>query len=120
MEDGVVDKGVYSKYCNDIMHFTSWMQENEPAWFTDYGKAQFEELNMLQEDETRLRRRKQLKQGWLGLLRNSKQRPIVHLDAISPSRVMEGWISKQANQVTLKPLSAAGYGGKRSAVFHLF
>jgi hypothetical protein len=33
---------------------------------------------------------------------------------------MEGWISKQANQIALKPLSSAGYGGKRTAVFHLF
>jgi hypothetical protein len=35
MEDGVVDKGVYSKYCNDIIHFTRWMHGNELAWFTD-------------------------------------------------------------------------------------
>ena len=56
----------------------------------------------------------------MGLLRNAKQHPIVHIRAITPSRVMEGWILKQANQVTLKPLSSAGYGGKWTAVFHLF
>jgi hypothetical protein len=68
MEDGVVNKGVNSKYCNDIMHFTSWMHKNEPSWFTDYGKAQFEELNLLQEDETKRRHRQRMKQGWMGLL----------------------------------------------------
>ena len=120
MEDGVVDKGVYSKYCNDIIHFSRWMHENELAWFTDHGKAMYDELNLQQEDETKLLRRRRIKEGWMGLLRNAKQHPIVHTEAISPSRVMEGWISKQANQLTLKPLSSAGYGGKRTAIFHLF
>ncbi len=44
MADGVVDKQVYSKYCKDIIHFASWMHENEVAWFTDYGKATYEVL----------------------------------------------------------------------------
>jgi hypothetical protein len=38
---------------------------------------------------------------------------------ITPAHVMEGFISKQANQKNLKPLSPAGYSGKRTAVvFH--
>jgi hypothetical protein len=120
MEDGVVDKAVYSKYCNDIMHFANWMREHEESWFTDYGKAFYDELNLLQEDEKKKDRRKRIKDGWMARLRDARHNPIVHVDQITPSRVMEGWISKQANQATLKPLSSAGYGGKRTAVFHLF
>jgi hypothetical protein len=51
-------------------------------------------------------------------LRNAKQTPIVHVDSITPARVMQGYISQQANQKTLKPLSPAGYGVKRMDVFH--
>jgi hypothetical protein len=40
MVGGMVDKGAYLKYFNDIIHFASWMHENEVAWSTDYyGKA---------------------------------------------------------------------------------
>jgi hypothetical protein len=120
MADGVVDKGVYSKYCNDIIHFASWMNENEVAWFTDYGKATYDALHLLQEDERKQDRRKRIKAGWMAMLRNARQNPIIDINNITPSRVMEGWISKQANQVTLKPLLSADYGGKLSAVFHLF
>jgi hypothetical protein len=42
------------------------MHKNELAWFTDYGKAKFNKLNLLQEDKTNLRRRKQIKEGWMG------------------------------------------------------
>ena len=56
----------------------------------------------------------------MAMLQNARQHPIVHIDDITPSCVMEGWISKQANQLTLKPLLSAGYGGKWLAVFHLF
>jgi hypothetical protein len=55
----------------------------------------------------------------MAMLQNARQNPIMHVDNITASHVMEGWISKQATQATLKPLSSVGYGGKRSAIFHL-
>jgi hypothetical protein len=75
---------------------------------------------LLQEEEKKKDRCKQIKAGWRAMLQNARQHPIVHINNITPSRVMEGWISKQANQLTLKPLSSAGYSGKWLAVFHLF
>jgi hypothetical protein len=120
MADGVVDKQVYPKYCNDIIHFATWIHATGLAWCTAYGKASFEAMNMLQEDEKRKDRSKQIKDGWMALLQNARQNPVFHIDDITPSRVMEGWISKQVNQITLKPFLSACYGGKRSAVFHLF
>jgi hypothetical protein len=95
------------------------MRENEVAWFTDYGKTSYDALQVLQEGESAMARRKRIKAAWMALLQNARHFPIMHVDNITASRVMEGWISKQANQVTLRPLSSAGYGGKRSAVFHL-
>jgi hypothetical protein len=91
MEDDMVDKGVYLKYCNDIIHFASWRCENQVSWFTDYGKAAYNELNLL------------IKEGWMVMLQNAKQNPINHVENTTPSGVMEGWIYKQANQMTLTP-----------------
>jgi hypothetical protein len=54
------------------------------------------------------------------MLQNSKQSPILHVESITPAHIMGGYISQQVNQKTLKPLSPAGYGEKRMAVFHLF
>jgi hypothetical protein len=73
----------------------------------------------MQEGEKARPRRKRIKDEWLGMLRNAKHTPIIHVESITPARVMEGFISHQANQSTLKPLSPAGYGGKWTAVFHL-
>jgi hypothetical protein len=57
----------------------------------------------------------------MAMLQDARQNPILHINDITPSHVMEGWISKQANQLTHKPLlSSAVYGGKRLAVFNLF
>jgi hypothetical protein len=55
----------------------------------------------------------------MAMLHNARENPIIHVDRIAPLLVLEGWISKQANQQTLKPLLTAGYGGKWTAVFHL-
>jgi hypothetical protein len=119
MEDGIVDKGVYSRYCNEIIHLLTWINENEPTWLTEYGQGRYNELLVLQEGENKNARRKRIKEAWMEMLRNSRHKPIVHVGNITPARVLVGFISKQANQVTLKPLSPAGYGGKRTAVFHL-
>jgi hypothetical protein len=119
MEEGIVDPDVYSRYCNEIMHVLRWMSENEPTWLTAYGQGRYNELLVMQEGEKARPRRKRIKDEWLGMLRNAKHTPIIHVESITPARVMEGFISHQANQSTLKPLSPAGYGGKRTAVFHL-
>jgi hypothetical protein len=72
MEDGVVDKGVYSKYCNDIIHFASWICENQVSWLTYHGKATYDELNLLHEDEKKKDRRKLIKEGWIAMIQNAK------------------------------------------------
>jgi hypothetical protein len=86
----------------------------------DYGKATYDALHLLQEDATKKAHRVQIKAGWMAMLQNARANPIIHVDRITPSHVMEGWISKQANQQTLKPLSSVGYGGKWTAMFHFF
>ena len=119
MADGIVAKGVYSKYCNGIIHFGSWVHGNEVKWFTDHVKEMYEGLILLQAGEKAFDRRKQIKAGWMAVLQDAKEYPIFHVDNITASRVMEGWLSKQANQSTLKPLSGAGYSAKWLAIFHL-
>jgi hypothetical protein len=119
MEDGIVDSTVYSRYCNEIIHLLTWIDENEDSWFTEYGQGKYNELLVLRMGEKAKARRARIKAAWMAMLRNSRQSPIVHVESITPARIMVGFISQQANQKTLKPLSPAGYGGKRTAVFHL-
>jgi hypothetical protein len=53
----------------------------------------YDELNLLQENEKKKDRRKQMKEGGMArMLQNAKQNPIIHVENITPSRVMEGWI----------------------------
>jgi hypothetical protein len=78
-----------------------------------------DKLVVLQEDKRAIERHKHIKHEWMEMLQNARQSPILDIASITPASVMEGYISKQANQYTLKPLSPAGYGGKRTAVFRL-
>jgi hypothetical protein len=119
MEDGIVDKGVYSKYCNEVMLFADWIHGHQASWFTEFGQMKYDGLLVLQEGENRKQRRKRIKDKWMTMLRNAKTNPIINVDSITPAIVMEGYISRIANQHTLKPLSPAGYGGKRTGLFHL-
>ncbi len=34
MRDGIVDKGVYARYCNDIILLADWAAVNQLVWFT--------------------------------------------------------------------------------------
>jgi hypothetical protein len=51
MEDGIVDTGVYSRYCNKIIHFATWIRENEVSWLTEYGMGKIDKLVVSREDE---------------------------------------------------------------------
>jgi hypothetical protein len=94
-------------------------RESKVSWLTKYGKGRMDKLVELREDKQAIQRCKHIKEAWMEMLRNAKQTPILDIGSITPARVMEGFILKQANQKTLKPLSPAGYGGKRMAVFHM-
>jgi hypothetical protein len=59
-----------------------------------------DKLAVLQEDERAIERRKPIKEAWMEMLQNTKQTPILNIGSITPARVMEGFISKQANQKT--------------------
>jgi hypothetical protein len=80
MEDGIVDPTVYSRYCNKIMTLGTWIHDNEPSWFTEFGMGKYEELQVLQEGKGSGLRRKRIKDEWLAMLRNAKNTPIVHIN----------------------------------------
>jgi hypothetical protein len=119
MEDGIVNKGVYSKYCNEVILFAAWIHGHQASWFTQFGKTKYDELLVLQEGENQRQRRTQIKDEWMTMLRNARHNPIINVDSITPVVVMEGYISRIANQTTLKLLSPAKYRGERMGVFHL-
>jgi hypothetical protein len=37
MRDGIVNKGVYGRYCNDIILIADWAAINQSDWFTPFG-----------------------------------------------------------------------------------
>jgi hypothetical protein len=97
MENGIVDTGAYSRYCNEIIHFVTRIRENEVSWLTKYGKGKMDELVVLREDKRANKRRKHIKEAWMEMLQNAKQTPILDIGSITPARVVEGYILKQAN-----------------------
>jgi hypothetical protein len=106
MEDGIVDPTVYSRYCNKIMTFGTWIHDNDPSWFTEFGMVKYEELQVLKEGEGSRLRRKRIKDEWLAMLRNAKNTPIVHIDMITPVSIMEGYISNNNNSMIKVTLEA--------------
>jgi hypothetical protein len=119
MEDGIVDKGVYSKYCNKVILFAAWIHAIQASWFTKFGMGKYEELLVLREGKNKKACHKRIKEEWMMMLRNAKHTPTIHGESITPTIVMEGYIARIVNQKTLKPLTPAGYGGNRTGVFHL-
>ena len=65
MQDGIVDTSVYSRYCNEIILFASWSLLHEPDWFTDFGRNECANLQVLHEGERKVDRRKRIKCQWL-------------------------------------------------------
>jgi hypothetical protein len=100
-------KGVYFKYCNEVILFVAWIHGHQASWFTKFGKAKYEELLVLQEGENRKQRHKQIKDEWMMMLRNARHNPIINVESITPVIVMKGYIARIVNQHTLKPLSPA-------------
>jgi hypothetical protein len=96
-----------------------WIHGNQASWFTEFGKGKYEEFLVLQEGKKRKECRRRIKEEWMTMLQNAKHSLIINIESITSMIVMEGYISRIANQKTLKPLSPAGYGGKRMGVFHL-
>jgi hypothetical protein len=82
MEEEIVDPGVYSRYCNEIMHVLRWMNENEPTWFTEYGQGRYNELLVLQEGKKVRARQKLTKEEWMEMLQNAKHTPIIDVESI--------------------------------------
>jgi hypothetical protein len=118
MRDGIVDKSVYARYCNDIILIADWAAGNQSNWFTPFGLQKYTELKVPLEDETKFAHQKRTKAGWMAILKDSNNVAVFDLTQFTAQRFME-YVSAQANQKTRKPLSKAGYGSKRSALFHL-
>ena len=119
MQDGVVDKDVYGRYVNEIVHFIGWVYTNKPMWMTEFGKTQYENINIvLREGEKTRAKQKRIKEAWMTLTREAPTNPYVYINQFTPAGLME-YISSQAHQRSGKPLSKSGYSGKRSALKHL-
>ncbi len=52
MQDGIVDKGVYGRYANEIILLADWASQNQSDWFTSFGLVKYSEFKVPLEDET--------------------------------------------------------------------
>jgi hypothetical protein len=118
MRDGIVDKGVYGRYANEIILLADWASVNQSDWFTEFGLKQYGMFKVALEDKNKREHQKRMKAGWIALLKNLNNVALFDFDRITAQPFME-YVSLQANQKTRKPLSNAGYCSKRSAFFHL-
>jgi hypothetical protein len=115
MRDGIVDRGVYARYCNDIILLADWAAVNQLDWIPPFGLEKYSELK----DETKFVHRKQTKTRWMAILKDSHNVAVFDLSQFTARQSME-YVSAQVNQKTRKPLSKAGYASKWSAFFTLF
>jgi hypothetical protein len=99
MRDGIVDKGVYARYCNYIILVADWAAVNQPDWFTPFGFEKYSELKESVKDKTKFVHQKQTKAGWMVMLKNSHNVAVFDLTKITAQRFME-YVSAQANQET--------------------
>ncbi len=63
MRDGIVDKGVYGRYANEMLLLADWSANNQLDWFTPVGFEKYTELKVPAEDESRTAHRKRMKAG---------------------------------------------------------
>lgn len=122
MQDGVVLKTVYERYCNEIIHFIRWSYDRDPGlespWLTELGKETVQSTEAEIGGESARVRQKRIKTAWMERISLAKQDPIFHIDRIDPESVMI-YVASAANQRSGKALTLTGYNGKRSAIFHL-
>ena len=123
MEDGIVDRKVFSAYCNAIIHFFNWCSEREvdgsPPLLTNLAKETVANTQTAHVGERRREHWARIKAIYLELIRKAKTAPLVIEENLTSDVVME-YISTGANQRTGKALSESSYKGNRSAIFHLF
>lgn len=122
MRDGVVLEAVYVRYCNEIIHFMTWLYERdddlELPWLTDLGRQTVDSAEVVFDGESAKTHRARVKAAWMERLRLAKTEPIVHVDRMDAEGVME-YVASAAHHITGRPLTLQGYNGKRSAIHHL-
>jgi hypothetical protein len=115
MRDGVVGTGTKGSYLNEIITFIRWCRVNQPTWLTTFCQDQMTDIEQRVDGlGSRVRSR-----GVENLLRNATTVPLFHLALMRPEPFMV-YIEQCRNGQTGKYLSKSAYGGKRSALLHLF
>jgi hypothetical protein len=71
MRDGILDKGVYRRYCNKIILIADWAAINQLDCFTPFGLEKSGKFKVPLEDKNKIRRQKRMKEGWMDILKNS-------------------------------------------------
>jgi hypothetical protein len=102
MRDGIVDKGVYGRYANEIILLADWASQNQSDWFTPFGLEKYGVLKVPLEDETKTVHRKRMKSGWIALLKNSNNVALFDFNQINAQRFI--WSTSHRKQ-TKRPES---------------
>jgi hypothetical protein len=119
MRDGVVGTVTKKSYLNEILTFIKWCRVHQPTWLTTFCKDKMTEIEERVHGLRSQVRTRKIKDFVENLLRNAVNDPLICLDLITPEAYML-YIEQCRNARTKKYLSKSSYGGKRSALFHLF
>jgi hypothetical protein len=123
MENGIVAPGVYSSYCNSIIHFINWLfvEDIDVALplLTPLGHQTVCATRHARDGESKRAHRKRVKMLFMQRLRDARTAPLI-VEANVNAEVAMAYIATGANQRTGKALSESSYRGMKSAINHLF
>ena len=113
MIDNIVGASTRQAYIGDSLAFMRWCIINEPKWVTAPMTA-FLTTTALQGAS-----QKTVKAGFVNLLQNSGDEPVMNIDKISAQGFM-CYLQGLRHPASQERLSNSLYGNKRSALFNLF
>jgi hypothetical protein len=122
VRDSIISANTYRSYIGDLIQFLKWLLEQPllmEEWLTDYGRSQLIIIFQRREDEGVRSHRTRIGTQLKDLLRESINKPIANIDAITPTAYMEFILQLPKNKDE-DYWSPSSYGNKRSALSHLF
>jgi hypothetical protein len=119
IRDGIVGVVTGNTYLSDTVAFLNWCMVFKPDWLTEHGTSTLKRIQMARPGEGLAKVKKRVKLQVKCLLRESRERAIIHVDNITPEGFMD-YVMGLRHRMHKGYLSKSAYGNKRSSLHHLF
>lgn len=113
MIDNIVGASTRQAYIGDSLAFVKWCIINKPRWVTAPMKE------FLTDATIRGANSSTIKTGFIELIQNSGEVPVMNLEMVSAQGFMS-YLQGLRHRVSCERLSNSSYGNKRSSLFNLF